>query len=157
MFNKILKTFPLDLEDNSKTKLHGLKARVLNNLGVYYANGLNKNPKKAFNYFISAIEIDNSYKPALRHLAKCYNEGFGVKQNIAEAERYSRLVDEALDTITFTAQTTPIEPFGNVSEEERYVFGGTRKRKTKNHRKHKSIKGKSKLNKRKYKTHKRNH
>lgn len=64
---------------------------ALYNLGVLYRDGLgvDKDPEKAFDYFRRAAE---SMEPApIRHLAKCYREGFGCAIDIEMADYLDEL------------------------------------------------------------------
>ena len=68
---------------------------AMNDLGIFYGDGVlgEENPKEAFEWFKKASE-DEAYAPALRNLAKCYEEGYGTEANVAEAKRLNELAEK---------------------------------------------------------------
>ena len=68
---------------------------AMNDLGIFYGDGVmgEENPKEAFEWFQKA-SADESYAPALRNLAKCYEEGYGTEVNAAEAKRLLELAEK---------------------------------------------------------------
>ena len=61
----------------------------------YYLQAAEQDYEEAFRWFKRAAE-DETYAGALYNLAQCYEEGYGTKKNIKEAERL-REVAEALE------------------------------------------------------------
>lgn len=68
---------------------------AMNDLGIFYADGVlgEENAQEAFTWFQKASE-DESFAPALRNLAKCYEEGYGTEVNAAEAKRLKELAEK---------------------------------------------------------------
>ena len=67
----------------------------MNDLGIFYADGVlgEENAQEAFTWFKKASE-DESFAPALRNLAKCYEEGYGTEANADEAKRLKELAEK---------------------------------------------------------------